>query len=388
MCLLTYLPEGIQPNTVALTRGAKFNDDGHGFAIVIPRYGKHGRILVRKSMKAAKLINEFAMLREVYPDGPALFHSRITTDGVTDLFNCHPFMLSGDKRTVIGHNGILPKSVRPDKGDPRSDTRIFAQEVAGKFALHTQLGRTLAGEWMGSFNKIVVLSVDPTFDQYGYIVNEDEGIWDEGIWYSNSSFRGYRTYSPGSWTGTGYGDTVGDWEWCLTGCGAQAATVNPYSLICTRCRTCSVCLDCPCQCYLVSEKTTGKGQSGALVAKGASAAVSPVTVIGPKSITTSDASSSATTNVDDEHAAYWQALTDVAAEEARSATRSASYDYGDDDVDVPTKEQLAEVLALVGIMNSGGEIDVDADAGDWPPDDQDLSTPDYLIHNGIKYAVE
>lgn len=400
MCLLTYFPEGIQPDAAALHKGARYNADGHGFAIVVPAdasMGRKARIIVRKSMKAESLIKEFMIMRDLYPQGPALFHSRITTDGVTELYNCHPFMHSGDKRTVIGHNGILPSSVRPEKGDLRSDTRIFAEEVAGFFRLHTVTGRLLAGEWMGSGNKIVILTVDPAYQQHGYIVNESQGEWEKGIWYSNSSYKGFRTY------GSSYYGTTASWEkwtWCELQCGALAATVSPYTAVCTRCRMCNLCYAKPCECELEAawSHAPGKGQPPR---KGSSGGAD-VTVIGgspSKGVTVGSATGTGYGDVENYVASV---------EEYQEALEAAQV--------LGQRAQLEEAIALVDHLNNGGELE------DWPKgsearqeverwldngeaalvdgvirrvataiagadSDADGEQQDYLEHNGILYAI-
>jgi hypothetical protein len=369
MCLLTYFPADVMPNVEALLKGARANSDGHGFAIVIPAKGdRKARILVRKSMKPDSLIKEFAFLRALYPAGPALFHSRITTDGDTGLFNCHPFMLSGDKRTVIGHNGILPSSVRPGKDDVRSDTRIFAEVAGSHFRLDTVLGRRLAGEWMGSFNKIVILSVDPAFTQdghadYGYIVNEKEGIWEKGIWYSNSSFRGYRYTTIGTGGGFTYYEASGGttrkytWDWCsVKACTAQAATVSPYTGVCTVCKTCSLCDFCPCECKLMGESQQGKDGSLQWGSSGDGG-----TVIGGNS------KSGNTGEWDEPDAAtveeYYAALD--AAHRASLGEKVDGYVYDVDPEDDPADNSpglLEDVINFVGHLNEGGDLE------EWPPD--------------------
>lgn len=345
MCLLTYFPEIIQPDPEALRRGALANGDGHGFAIVVPGNGHDARILVRKSMTASNLIKEFVKLREIYWQGPALFHSRITTDGVTNLFNCHPFMVGGDKRTVVGHNGILPASVRPGKGDKRSDTRIFAEEIAGHVKLNTAIGRDVMGEWMGSWNKMVVLTVDPAYNSHGYIINEEQGTWHEGVWYSNGSFRGagWRDSYYGS-TGYGYRMNGGEWErweYCTSlGCKVNYASVSPHTLRCTACKVCAVC-DCdPCECVLL-ESVKGKGETitviGGSPAKGA--------VVGRASTAEE----------------YRVAV--AAAQLLGAGERSPDYDYDVNPDDDPADHrsgrgsQLDEVLALVDHLNAGGDIE-------------------------------
>jgi glutamine amidotransferase len=106
MCLLTYLPAGVQPDTDALLTGALVNADGHGFAIVAGR--RLDRLIVQRGLDGEAVIDAFIAARLQHPQGPALFHSRLATHGDTTLDNCHPFTLGGDTRTVLAHNGVLP----------------------------------------------------------------------------------------------------------------------------------------------------------------------------------------------------------------------------------------------------------------------------------------
>lgn len=226
MCLLTYFPAGVLPDADALRCGAQCNNDGHGFGILIP--GQED-ILVFKSMNAAEAIDEFVRMRAQYPEGPALFHSRLTTHGNTGVDNCHPFVVNGDPRTVVAHNGILPTDAHPKKigttvvhkttkdkvpyqvienvYDDRSDTRILADDLlmARWSNLDSRHSRKRLTAWLGRSNKILVLTTDPTYRRNAYLFNSGLGEWVGGVWYSNSSFRGYgrRTASYGSWYGSG-----------------------------------------------------------------------------------------------------------------------------------------------------------------------------------------
>jgi len=187
MCMLTFLPAGVVPDVAALANGAFLNDDGHGFAIVA-----NGRLLVRRGMDADHMVTSFERMRGKYRDGPALFHSRFATHGTIRRDNCHPFRVGGDRRTVVAHNGILPKSLRPRPGDKRSDTRVAAEDFLphNPFgSIESRANRDRLGQWLGHGNKLVILTVDRRYGDNAYIVNEDSGIWDHGIWYSNNDYR-------------------------------------------------------------------------------------------------------------------------------------------------------------------------------------------------------
>jgi predicted glutamine amidotransferase len=243
MCLLTFFPAGVLPNTEALLNGAYFNQDGYGYAIVTGE-----EIQVRHGLDAEQTIVQFDADRRSNPDGPALFHSRFATHGSTDTENCHPFRVGGDPRTVLAHNGVLPPVVQPGKTDPRSDTRILADDFLPVFgSMRIRRNRIRLQKWMTQANKIVILTVDRSFTRQAYILNEDAGTWDGGIWYSNDAY----CFDDRLRFATSDGDDQYDvWQSrvCFF-CGAG----REYRDEC--CRACGGCFDCgeereDCQCYL------------------------------------------------------------------------------------------------------------------------------------------
>lgn len=191
MCLLTYISPFVQPDAQALRNGAVVNNDGHGWALIAD-----GRVLSGHSMDFEEALSVFLTMRVSYPDGPAMFHSRYTTHGKTDLTNCHPYRALKLGDTVVGHNGILPISAQPVKGESRSDTRIFAEDILWHRypALDSQRTRRRLESWLGPGNKLVILTTDAQFKANAYIFNENQGTWVDGIWYSNSGYLPY-TYS-------------------------------------------------------------------------------------------------------------------------------------------------------------------------------------------------
>ncbi|MGY2119544.1 hypothetical protein ACW9HR_37145 [Nocardia gipuzkoensis] len=206
------------------------NPHGHGYAVLTDT-----GITVGRGVNADAVISEFARVRDRHPEGAALFHSRLATHGLWTVDNCHPFLLGGDERTVLAHNGILPSNVHPRIGDLRSDTRIAAEDYLPTRpfgSLDSWAGRGGSG-WSGGWaaTKMVLLTVDPANKHSAYIFNEHYGHWDGGIWYSN------RTYLPSTW-----GYTAADWEYCMacgeldypqpgphcTTCGFYAECLRPF----------------------------------------------------------------------------------------------------------------------------------------------------------------
>lgn len=236
MCLLTFFPEGVQPDPEALANGASHNQDGHGYAIVTPK-----GLLIRKGFDPEAMISRFVTDRWRNPDGPALFHSRFGTGGVYTKYNVHPFRLRGDRRTVVAHNGILPALVQPGMNDKRCDTRIAADEVLhdGFGDLNIADNRLDLADWIGKHNKLVFLTVNPHYDEPSYIVNEESGKWDGGVWYSNCDYQ-----TTSRWD---YDDEVAaDCRYC------ESKESIDYEfdacIVCGRCAECGTIFDEGCEC--------------------------------------------------------------------------------------------------------------------------------------------
>lgn len=212
MCLLVFMPENKTATKEALETASWYNDDGFGWAIRTP-----DKILVGKDMDFQKAYDEFIAARSSY-NGDALFHLRITTQGATDLDNCHPFYVGKDNLSVVAHNGMLP--VPQPANDTRSDTRIFAESLLpkrGGIAFLNGKGSLTELEKWAAGSKLVFLTANPASKWRYVIANMEDGDWgkgdNEGVWFSNNSYKYARTTSvkyTGGWDYTRmYGDGLG-----------------------------------------------------------------------------------------------------------------------------------------------------------------------------------
>jgi len=189
MCLLTFINKNENLDYEKARMGAKQNPDGFGFAIHVG-----SKILYDKDMDFEKLWQRWTDVRNVH-NGYALWHFRIGTHGTKDLSNCHPFEVN-DNNTIVAHNGILPLTL-PHK-DNRSDTNIFANVVMPKLGGVEYLNdkeNCLNLEKWAAGNKLIFLTTDPKANWDYFIVNMDLGHWDDGVWYSNTSYKPY-VYTP------------------------------------------------------------------------------------------------------------------------------------------------------------------------------------------------
>lgn len=137
-----------------------------------------------------------------------VIHFRYATHGKGEhmLANTHPFYLPGwDEKLGYCHNGVI--DIMTPKDDSVSDTRMFGEHVlanlAGDFREDAVLWNTLEKRVLGGGNKVVMMDHEGRVD----IMNERSGMWVDGVWYSNDSFRPtYHRYSKGSQGSTGTGE--------------------------------------------------------------------------------------------------------------------------------------------------------------------------------------
>lgn len=219
MCILSYLAPGIDVDMEGLYNGGISNPDGHGWALTGDEY-----VMVGKSLDLNEALDDFAAARKANPGSHALFHSRWATHGAITTDNVHPFYVRGQgQQTVVGHNGILPRAAHPAKGDGRSDTRKFADEILSTRYRRLDKARafTALENWIGNGNKLVILTTHGRYRRNAYIVNEHLGVWDKntGIWHSNDAYLDmpkwygklgtYTKGKSGRYVFTEYGQ--GDW---------------------------------------------------------------------------------------------------------------------------------------------------------------------------------
>ena len=163
-----------------LERACEANPDGFGFA-----YLARDAIEYVNTFDSAEAIREFEKFTKRYPNGVGVFHARLATHGAVNVDNCHPFEV--DDYTVLAHNGMLP--LTPDKGDTRSDTALFAQEVMPEWLPWLDSPEIATLEDWAAGNKVAILTTHKRLRDSIYILNESLGHWRDGCWYSNNSYK-------------------------------------------------------------------------------------------------------------------------------------------------------------------------------------------------------
>jgi glutamine amidotransferase len=221
-------------------------------------------------MNADTSINRFLDMRGKYPEGYAMWHARYATHGSMTVDNCHPFQVGvGNNLTYLAHNGILP--IIEPKGDDRSDTRIFAEDllpaIGGVTALDNPQVSNLIEDFTGG-SKVCILTVDPRAEYQCYLYHAEKGSKDEsGVWWSNDSCY-LDTYTRGSWKSVNPLDfglsesspKTGGLDFAVCTVCETYTDTNMLEWDESFCVTCGSCYECEsyitnCMCYQGSEKT-------------------------------------------------------------------------------------------------------------------------------------
>ena len=167
-----------------LRNGFDNHSDGAGIA-----WACNGLIHLKKGMfKVEEVIEVYERVKEYH----CLIHFRKATHGAVDSTNCHPFLFNNNKLALV-HNGMLPIKCSIEG---LSDTAHFVKLVLEPMVKGYGIPIT-----DGALNYLITTSIGTDklaiMDGEGatYIFNEDKGTWDEGVWYSNTTFR-WPAYKP------------------------------------------------------------------------------------------------------------------------------------------------------------------------------------------------
>ena len=170
-----------------LQRCYESNPDGAGFM-----FAANKELTVKKGYFTFK---EFYKEYKPHENKQVLLHFRIKTHGPIDKNNCHPFLVNSGLGFI--HNGIIS-----GYGDNKqSDTIDFNKSILQKIvAKHGNMG-LFDDPMVELIENVIGYSKLVFLDRHGNyrIMNEDKGHWNNGVWYSNNSYK-----KPEPVTYTGY----------------------------------------------------------------------------------------------------------------------------------------------------------------------------------------
>lgn len=188
MCIAIVKPEGKTVPRNHLSASFCSNPDGAGMA-----YPDNGK------MKIVKGYFDFESFYADYLDiertgVPMLIHFRISTAGLINDENCHPFRIN--KHLALIHNGILNHR----STDKSSDTRLWVQDViqpmvkANYKVWQCPHIKNLIEGFLGKSNAVAIMHTNGTFQIFNEKGRGHVGGWEDGIWYSNDSYLDHWGY--------------------------------------------------------------------------------------------------------------------------------------------------------------------------------------------------
>ena len=238
MCIAIYQAPGYWLTDEELANSWQNNPDGAGISF----FDSNNEIVIQKTMNRSEFVDIYRKaVKQHGRQSEMAVHFRIATHGGINIDNCHPFFTPDGEMSVI-HNGVIPVLFEGKK-DPRSDTRVFVQEVIPSLPkgwLDNEQLFNMVEHYIG-YSKLVILS--STAESSAYILNESDGHWssDKKIWFSNKSYcdtkkKGIiKTYAGSTWNGfvSDKGSPLGE---CIM-CADKAV----YDDVCYQCETCQLC---------------------------------------------------------------------------------------------------------------------------------------------------
>jgi glutamine amidotransferase len=214
MCIAILSPKGTQLSKESLSNCWLNNYNGAGFM-----YNDDNNVMrvVKELKDFEKFYKKYENIRKKFPNSTMLIHFRISTHGIINKANCHPFKVNNALGFI--HNGVIHDVEEDDK---YSDTNMFNRTVLRKIPglnvnlLNSKGMKKLVGELIGR-SKLVFMDNENNYSIILGSTNDNKGHWgDDGVWYSNSSYKevkdtidfGGKSVSRGS-LGSSYGSSYG-----------------------------------------------------------------------------------------------------------------------------------------------------------------------------------
>ena len=189
MCIAILQKKDSPLTSDQLTNCWRSNNDGVGYSFI-----KDNRLQSKHFLEFYSFENEYKT--DYAAEGKKskfMVHFRYATHGTVDLQNVHPFKVNEDLHFC--HNGIIDNVQISKKV---SDTRIFNRNILQRyhhnFLKDSKLMKKIKRKYLKG-SKLVFLNQNNEH----HIVNEDRGMWNKGIWFSNDGYKAktfnLKTYS-------------------------------------------------------------------------------------------------------------------------------------------------------------------------------------------------
>jgi predicted glutamine amidotransferase len=198
MCIIAIKPAGMKmPAGTTIENMWYNNPDGAGLM-----YAANGTVYIEKGFMSLKAFKAALKQLEKTIDvvnTPIILHFRITTHGKTSPGNCHPFpvteklpllqMTKSKAPLAIAHNGII--DIKPSKKDISDTMEYIMTQLAPLYQLKKDFYKDEAGKKLiYNFIKSKMVFLDSS----GRIETVGDFITDDGILYSNTSYKARTIY--------------------------------------------------------------------------------------------------------------------------------------------------------------------------------------------------
>ena len=226
MCIAILKPKGENISKDRLENCFDNNDDGAGYV-----FAMNGSLHFFKGFFRFKDFWK-SYVKNVINNGNPItaIHFRITTHGITNKTNCHPFLINDG--IGFAHNGMIDFV---DDHKKKSDTLMFKNEILSilpdGFIFNNSIMK-LIEESIGT-SKLAFLDNNGNYR----IANEGLGHWnkDNTIWYSNKSYCEVRTPKY-AWNAFGHAGIYSQYD--NLNITNKKKKKNTDNLERTQCRTC------------------------------------------------------------------------------------------------------------------------------------------------------
>jgi len=186
VCIAIYKPK--ESEITKNTLKEFWESKPHGAGLM---YAINGKVKIVKELKSFKrFLKQFREHEKTGAD--MVIHFRIMTHGKIDYRNTHPHRVNKD--TWLVHNGIIAEHCH--KNATLSDTAKFCKMIAElpQDFMENRATLNLIGGYIDT-DKMILLNRRGKIQ----IINEEFGVWDGGVWYSNQS---YETVKMNKWYDT------------------------------------------------------------------------------------------------------------------------------------------------------------------------------------------
>ena len=185
MCLLIVKPSGLFVPKKHIEQGFRGNSDGAGFSYIYD-----GKVIIQKGFTSVNsFYAAFKLAEKMMPKSPFVLHMRIGTSGHKGPDNCHPYRTA--QGYAFAHNGIFGEYT--DLASEHSDTYHFVKHVVDKLPRHfvhnSAIMKLLDHEAASTHSKFAIMTPTKVV-----ICGESAGVFDRGIWYSNTGYRSQEDY--------------------------------------------------------------------------------------------------------------------------------------------------------------------------------------------------